>query len=480
MKSNAISRKFKPTDKRANVIDIKFKVADKCANVIDIKFNATDNCANVIDKKFNATDNCANATGKKFKTTDKCANVIDKKFNATDNCANATGKKFKVTDNCANATDKKFKTTDERAKAIGNKLEAIELDKKNQKQRSQKVKVTDYLRLVHKAIVNYLFVVIPFAIQLNNFLFIQKKTYCMNVKQNSIYSMLRRILAFLKKNVGFLIGFMVMGDLITRLENILDEMDTLKEQQGTDITGMRKHKEGLRIVATQKALEVCHGILAYAKMSGNKILAQSVDYQISDLNKLSDNDLGSALSVINTAAQKNQSEVANYNVSAEKIADMKVAIDAYKTAVGSPKDASIARKQVTDRLAILFDDAALLLEKIDLLMDTLKFTNTVLYAEYKANRKVFTHSGSLKAKVNVADSVTGMGLAGVRILFSLDKVVKLDKLTTMGGRLNIKSLGEGAYAVTVSKIGYITQNLMVNIPNSEYTFVDVSLVKETT
>ena len=49
--------------------------------------------------------------------------------------------------------------------------------------------------------------------------------------------------------------------------------------------------------------------------------------------------------------------------------------------------------------------------------------------------------------------------------------------TAAGGGLSIKSLGEGNYTVTFSKIGYATQTLNVSITGDALNTIDVTLVK---
>jgi len=299
----------------------------------------------------------------------------------------------------------------------------------------------------------------------------------MTNKQSSFYTTLRRVLAFLIKNAALFKELAIMEDLTTRLETYLGEIDILKEQQGTDITGLSKQKGVLRKTAIQKAIEVAKSMLVYANLTGDEVLSKAVSYTETYLKVISDNDLDTALSVIYTAAKNNQAALVTYGVTAEKVTSLKTAIDAFKASMGSPKDGTISKKQITEQLGNLFDNEAEILDNIDLLMDTFKFTNPALYAEYLSNRKIETRTGSLTLKAVITDSETGLTLPGVKVVFSLDDEVVLEKTTASAGGLNVKSLAEGIYSLTLSKSGYQTQTQLVNVSNDELNVVQAAMVK---
>jgi len=302
----------------------------------------------------------------------------------------------------------------------------------------------------------------------------------MNSKQSSVYSMLRRIVTFLKKEANALSSLLVLAQLLTELETNLNEIDTLKEQQATDITGLSKQKEALRKVSIQKAIEVSSAIRAYAKITANVILAKEIYYTESDLRKASDNELNTILGVIYSAALRNQTELLNYGLTEERMNDFKTNIDAYKAAIGTPKTGSIGRKQITDRLASLFSTELDTVAKIDLLIETLKFTNPTLYAEYQGNRKINYFSSSLMVNSAITDAETRLGLPGVQMTFMLNGITVLEKTTGDLGGTKIKSIDPGIYTVNLSKPTYVNQTITVSIPGDDLITVTAAMVKETT
>jgi len=300
----------------------------------------------------------------------------------------------------------------------------------------------------------------------------------MTSKQNSIYSMIKRVLLFLKKSSDFFTALPVMAELIVEIETNLNEIDSYKEQQATDITGLRKQKDSYRKTALQKAVEISHTIQVYAKKTGNEVLANEIYYTESTLKNMSDNDLDTTLGVIYKSADANKDNLAAYGITPVKITDYKAAADAFKVAIGTPKGGTLGRKQSTDQLTVLFDAEMLTIDDVDSMMDGFKFSNPSLYNEYQNNRKINYISGSLMVNASITDAETGTGLPGVKMEFMLDQTLVLEKTTGVAGGMNVKSLAPGIYIVKLSKIGYVTQQVQLNVAGDKLVTLNVSMAKE--
>ena len=290
--------------------------------------------------------------------------------------------------------------------------------------------------------------------------------------------MLKRVILFLKKYADLFRELPVMDELTTELETNLNEIDNLRQLQATDITGLRKQKESFRKSALQKAVVCCHAILVYAKRVGNEVLASEMYYTETDMNKMSDNTLDTVLGVIYKSVLAYQTQLVPYGISPVKVTEFKAAIDVFKTAIGTPKGGAISRKQSTEQLLVLFDDELVIADKVDLMIDTIKFSHPAIYAEYHNNRKVLYYSGSLTLKCEVTDAATGLALEGVLVSFALDGNIVLEKLTSKAGGFTVKTMDEGTYSVTVKRLGYLTQILTVNVLDVELNAIKVALVKE--
>jgi len=299
----------------------------------------------------------------------------------------------------------------------------------------------------------------------------------MNGKQSGFYSMLRRVSDLLKRSLEFITGLPSFTDLQTSFDTNLNEIRVLSELQESDLKGLRKQKETLRATTGKKALNMCRRVLAYATVTGNEVLAGTMYYKEWDLSRLSDNDFVSAVSVIYNSANANKTALTEYGVTAESLTGLKTTIDAFKAIVDTPKEGYTGKKQVTDRLAWLFDFQANNLVKMDVLIDMLKDSQPEFYAEYQDTRKVVYHSGSLMFKLNATDAATGLPLSGVTVNFAQDGAMKLDKVTKEGGGIIYKSMDEGTYDITLSKLGFQTQILKKDIVDGELNAMTVAMVK---
>ena len=290
--------------------------------------------------------------------------------------------------------------------------------------------------------------------------------------------MLRRIYDLLKKNLPLLSGLPVFTTLFSVYETKLIQLGVVSEQQEKDISGLKKQKEALRADLILKAMDVSRRVVAYATLTGNEVLAKEAYYTDTDLQHYPDETLATACSVICSAAEANATALVEYGVTAEILTALKKAISDFRTAMDNPKKGHTEKKQSTDQLAQLLDEELSLLGKIDLLVDMLKNTNPEFYAEYYDTRKVVYRSGSLSVKGQVSDATTGIALSGVTICFTLDGEVKLEKTTAEGGGFIDKTLGEGTYQVTASRIDYISQTVTVNVLANELCVINIALVKK--
>jgi len=121
-----------------------------------------------------------------------------------------------------------------------------------------------------------------------------------------------------------------------------------------------------------------------------------------------------------------------------------------------------------------------IIDKIDLLIETLKFSNPTLYTEYQYNRKINYFGSSLMVNSAITDAETGLGLPGVVMTFILDGVTVLEKTTGENGGANIKSINPGVYSVNLTKAAYATQTITVSIPGDDLITITAAMVKETT
>jgi hypothetical protein len=298
----------------------------------------------------------------------------------------------------------------------------------------------------------------------------------MNSRQISILSMHRRVLNFLKKYLSVLMPLPEFNPLLLEYENQLIQLNALGDQQGTDIRGLRTQKEVTKQSTGLKALDMSRRIEAYAKIKGDVVLVQKAHYSDTELLKSSDYEFISSCTIISNMAEELGGELVGYNATPELRADLLKSIADYKAVVDAPKEGYTGKKQATNQITDLFSIQLGVLDKLDALVELVRYTQPALYAEYQDTRKVPYRSGSLTVKCDVTDAATHARLAGANVVFSLDGETVLEKTTSAAGGFTVKSMDDGTYTVSVSRLGYVTQTLTVNVLNVEMTSIKVALV----
>ena len=302
----------------------------------------------------------------------------------------------------------------------------------------------------------------------------------MTKKQSGILSMLRRMLNFLVKYTAMVSGLPTFPGLQTKFETYLTEIISLTEKQEKDISGLATQKVALRGALTQKTMDACRRMVAYAKMNGDEVMAKVASYKESDLNRMADNLFLSTCSTIYTAADNAKTVLTEYGCTTVTQADFKTAITAFTTVIDTPKEGYIEKKQITSRMAELFGLELDILAKMDLLVDMLKDSQPAFYAEYQDTRKVVTPgTGTLQVQGTVTDAATNQPIPDATVTFknSDTNEVILVKQTAEKGGINIKSLDEGVYKMVVSKVGFQIFEDSLTVDSTLLSGFSVKLVK---
>ena len=298
----------------------------------------------------------------------------------------------------------------------------------------------------------------------------------MNSKQSSTKTMLRRVSNFFKKFLTILDVLPNFTPLRSEFDANLTQLDTLENQQAQDLSGLRTKKEDMKASTAQKVLDMCHRLEAFAKITGDVVLAKKVHFSDTYLPKLPDNTFMTTCNIVYDLANENQAMAMEYGITIPMVADLKMTIDAYKAVVDAPKEGTTEKKQATDQLANLFANEAEVLDKIDSLVEMIRYSNPTVYAEYWDTRRIEYRSGSLSVKCEVTDAATSLPLGGAIIGFYLDGTLILEKTTSNTGGITAKGFDDGTYTVNVTRIGYAPQTLMVNILDVEMTSFKVAMV----
>lgn len=301
----------------------------------------------------------------------------------------------------------------------------------------------------------------------------------MNKKNDKALEMFKRLAAYKKKNKDALSFLVALNVLFENLDAKIVLIEGLRiSQKATTTTGSTNQKKEYRILSIQQASEIISGLKGLAHATGNKTLAADINYSATDLKPMGDAELNVILEVVYNNVLKYATEMVAYGITTQKIADLRSSIDDFGGSIGIPKEGIMSKKTITEQLDDEVAEAMEIVSQIDLVMGTIRFSNTVLFQEYEKNRQIETYTRSLLARVQVTDAETGTGIGNAKVIFMLDKEEIINKSTATGGGLNIKSIDEGKYTVTVSKLGYISQTLTFIVLADQSDLLEVKMQKE--
>jgi len=307
--------------------------------------------------------------------------------------------------------------------------------------------------------------------------------------QKNKYSMEVALCDFLNQNATITTSLPNFGMIFTSFSENLDTIQVISERQGTDKSGIALTKEHLRGGLLVKALDISRKLLAYAKISGNIILATEVNYTKSEMRRSGGASLVNLALLLHDKALVHTAELGSYGITSDALAAFKAGIDQFSDALPKTRLGITEKKQATTQLAALFDANDLLLEKMDALVEIICLDQPDFYQAYRNNRKVIaTGRGSLALTASIKDAVSREGIRGVKVIFNPQngKVsitaakteATLMKVTAKKGNFKVKSMKPGTYNVILSKSGYKEQVVTVKIAAGERTVLNAEMESE--
>lgn len=172
---------------------------------------------------------------------------------------------------------------------------------------------------------------------------------------------------------------------ITDWEGTVALIQTLGNQQGTNLTGLSLAKNNLRKLMATRAMIVRNKIGPYAHVTGNAELAARVNVTASDFTRGADTEADDiAIRILEAAEAHEAALVADYGLKAGQIDDLESAIQGYSALIGRPMAAIKSRRTTTQKIDTEFDKAdAALKNVIDPLIFSLELEHPAFVEGYR-------------------------------------------------------------------------------------------------
>jgi hypothetical protein len=267
------------------------------------------------------------------------------------------------------------------------------------------------------------------------------------------------VMDFLEKNETKLLFAPALAGYVDMLQDTLAQINTMQQAQLASTEGHTQTKEALRQKVIDGLLEIVKRVKAYAIVTDDKVLQESVKYTYSDLRRMPQTSIEGAVNRVLDAARPKLTDVAPYGLSQEMLENAEQDLQSYVQALPGTRRVIAHRKTATGELENLFTAADASLKKIDALMDIVSNADPLFYQEYKNLRLI----DDLKRKSNgngngktgitgtVASLETGLNQAGVKVSIV---GTNLSTLTDAEGNYTLPLSEAGSYSIKAELKGY--------------------------
>ena len=266
------------------------------------------------------------------------------------------------------------------------------------------------------------------------------------------------------------------------MQSLVQRIQAVSEQQIMNRNGVSNSKRLIKAGLIAGSADIARKLAACAAINNDDVLlnaAKTSDYKLS---RLSDEKLASFCMLVLDLGKQNLAAASPYGLDQTSLTRLDADIKSFVTAIPEPRLAKIDKKQATDQLVILFNQANDLLVKADLLVGIVKLSQSIFFAGYKSARAIVDRGGrGLQLKIAVIDQSGGEPIRGALCQLIPEPATNqsglLAKKSATKGGIQIKSLEEGKYNLTVSKSGYQTKIQVVDVTKNEFVRVVVELEK---
>lgn len=270
------------------------------------------------------------------------------------------------------------------------------------------------------------------------------------------------------------------AQFLLALDNAIAEIQGNSVHLQMNTKGIAGGKQEQRAALETISADASSKIQAWAKFTKNTVLLAETKFKISTLEHVTDLELVNDAKLLYAKINEHLLALTPYGLTAESQTAYQALISAYETAIPQNRETQVNKKSTNQQLNQAFEAAADAIENIDMLVEIVRQSEAVFYNEYKATRKVIeTASGSFTVKGTVKDRLNSNPIDGATLTFRLNdkEEVVLVKQSADKGGFNVKSLDEGIYTVTTTKIGYKTEIMQLTVSNTELNELAVWMVR---
>lgn len=205
-------------------------------------------------------------------------------------------------------------------------------------------------------------------------------------------TMLNAVLSFLKLNISAWGNSTVMAELITKLETLIGEIESIRRITNSDLTGITAEKLVQQEILINKAYELSSMLYAMASRSENMVLLGKVDFTEHELQNARGGDLISTCKTIATLVEENLTDLVTYELTQADVTVLEEMIGNFSNNLPTHRVSVAERKAANDRLKEVFSAVDTLVnEQLDRMMVRYRSSSPDLYAAYINARTIVNY-----------------------------------------------------------------------------------------
>ncbi len=258
---------------------------------------------------------------------------------------------------------------------------------------------------------------------------------------------------------------------VAKFKNSFSQIEEANARSEFDGSGITQINQDNRDNLENDTISVVVKVKAYARYNKDYNLLNDIDYTATKLSKLSAVSLLNVSQSVYIRGTEVLPKATGFDLKQEDLDALDESYKAYKATYNQPTINRLDNNLSKNNLNALYKEADDTLEQIDIVIEIIRYTNPTLYERYKAARRIEpTGSRSYTLKGMVTDmsenSISGVLLTFLEVdenntLVSSEPVIT--KSTADKGRFNVKTIEEGRYRVTATKIGYKAAEQIISI-----------------
>lgn len=302
----------------------------------------------------------------------------------------------------------------------------------------------------------------------------------MNSKQDSKLKMYLTVRIFLLSNPAILAKLPNCNEFMAALDAAIAQIQSTSEQNHYSTKGVTDNKKQLRDNLTTLTVDNSAKMQAYGRYLHDTVLLAETKFTRSALRKIPALELVDISNGLYNRIQSNIEKVTSYNLTVDSQTNYRLTIDAFTESIPQPRQSQLKSKENTLLETQAFASADDALSNIDTLVEIVKLTEPTFYVAYKNARKIVEQgTGSLQVRGTIVEASTLKPIPLATIIFRLNgqSVVMLKKETAAKGGFMIKSLPEGIYDVTITKVGFKPKTIAIAVRWDELINLSLELDK---